>query len=162
MLSVPAAQRALAVGAQFLVAPNTAPEVIAVARDAGRPIISGALTPTEVVAAWNLGVSAVKVFPIDSVGGPSYAKSLVGPLPHIPLVASGGVGDDDVAPYLAAGCAAVCVGDALVDTDAARRGDRDSISAYARAFLSRVSERAGEGTLPSGVSWSTEPGTDER
>lgn len=163
VLSTTDAERALAVGAQFIVSPITVPKVVAAVREAGRPVIPGALTPTEVSAAWDLGASAVKVFPIDSVGGPAYVRALAGPLEHIPLVVSGGVSAKDMTAYLDAGCAAVCLGGALVDTGAARRGDHDGVAAYARAALAALSSRRDPSAAPQGLAASpAEPSADEQ
>lgn len=108
------AEAALEAGAAFLVTPAAAPAVIA--HVAGRvPVIAGALTPSEIVAAHVAGAALVKVFPVSAVGGASYIKAVRGPLPDIELVATGGVTPGDAGAYLRAGCAAVGLGGALDD-----------------------------------------------
>lgn len=102
-------RRAIDAGARFVVSPHTAPDVVTSALDAGVAVLPGALTPTEVVDAWALGASAVKLFPA-SVGGPDYLRSLRGPLAGIPIVPTGGVDGSNAAEYLAAGATAVGVG----------------------------------------------------
>lgn len=100
-------QRAIAAGAQFLFTPHTDPAMIRAAVAAGVPIVPGALSPTEIVAAWHAGASAVKVFPISAVGGASYIKSLQGPLGHIPLIPTGGVTLENAKEFISAGAIAV-------------------------------------------------------
>jgi 2-dehydro-3-deoxyphosphogluconate aldolase/(4S)-4-hydroxy-2-oxoglutarate aldolase len=109
VMSVAEAEVARAAGATFLVAPHTDPTVARWAVERGIPMIPGAFTPTEVVAAWNLGVAAVKVFPA-SVGGPGLLKALRGPLGGLPLIPTGGVTADNAAEFLSAGAVAVGLG----------------------------------------------------
>jgi 2-dehydro-3-deoxyphosphogluconate aldolase/(4S)-4-hydroxy-2-oxoglutarate aldolase len=111
----PADVRAAAnAGARFLVAPNTDPVVVAAAGETACPMIPGAFTPTEVAAAWRLGVAAVKLFPA-SVGGPSLVRSIKGPLTSIPLMVTGGIQADNVAAFLLAGASMAGVGGWLVN-----------------------------------------------
>jgi len=100
------ARRAVAAGAMFLVTPNTDTRVIEYARANAAPVIAGALTPTEVHAAWSAGADMVKIFPCRAFG-PSYIRELLGPFDAIPLVAVGGVDLDNVGEYFAAGARAV-------------------------------------------------------
>jgi 2-dehydro-3-deoxyphosphogluconate aldolase/(4S)-4-hydroxy-2-oxoglutarate aldolase len=100
---------ATAAGARFLVAPNTDPVVVAAAEEAACPMVPGAFTPTEVAAAWGLGVAAVKLFPA-SVGGPNFVRSIKGPLASIPLMVTGGIQADNVGAFLQAGAAVAGVG----------------------------------------------------
>ncbi|MFS0892693.1 bifunctional 4-hydroxy-2-oxoglutarate aldolase/2-dehydro-3-deoxy-phosphogluconate aldolase [Microbacterium sp. 179-I 3D3 NHS] len=125
----------VAAGASFIVAPGTNAEVIRAAQDHDVPMIAGALTPTEVETAHRLGSAAVKVFPAGSVGGPLYIGELKGPLPHIPLVVSGGVTRKTAPSYFAAGAHAVCVGRDLFTSDALARRDIDELALEARRFL---------------------------
>ncbi len=106
------AERAVAAGAMFMVSPNFEPTVIEYARSKAVPIIAGALTPTEVYAAWSAGADMVKVFPCRTLG-PSYIHELRGPFDHIPLVAVGGVNLTNLAEYFRAGAAAVGAGASL-------------------------------------------------
>jgi 2-dehydro-3-deoxyphosphogluconate aldolase/(4S)-4-hydroxy-2-oxoglutarate aldolase len=124
--------RAEEAGAQFIVTPAvTASVAEAVAR--GIPVLAGALTPTEALAALGLGATAVKLFPA-SIGGPAYLRALRDPLPHVPFIPVGGVDVASAADYLAAGAVAVGVGSPLVG-DASRGGDLDALRARAAAFL---------------------------
>lgn len=98
---------AIAAGAQFVFTPHVDPILIQIAMDSGVPMIPGALSPTEIVTAWQAGASCVKVFPVQAVGGTSYIKSLQGPLGHIPLIPTGGVTVENAKAFLAAGAIAV-------------------------------------------------------
>jgi 2-dehydro-3-deoxyphosphogluconate aldolase / (4S)-4-hydroxy-2-oxoglutarate aldolase len=104
---------AVEAGAQGCVAPVLRPEVVDACRDAGVPSIPGAMTPTEVETAWQLGAAMVKVFPAARLG-PEYVRDLRGPLHDVPLLATGGVDASNAAAFLRAGAEAVGVGSALV------------------------------------------------
>jgi 2-dehydro-3-deoxyphosphogluconate aldolase/(4S)-4-hydroxy-2-oxoglutarate aldolase len=132
------ARACLDAGAQFLVSPNTVPGVIEVGLAAGVGVIAGGLTPTEVAKAWDMGVSAVKVFPVNAVGGASYIRSLAEPLPDVLFVVSGGITISDVRDYLMAGCSAVCLGPEMVDKNGAATRDTEAIAKYARRVLTGV------------------------
>jgi 2-dehydro-3-deoxyphosphogluconate aldolase / (4S)-4-hydroxy-2-oxoglutarate aldolase len=125
-------------GARFVVAPIVDVATIAACRRADIPVLPGALTPTEVVQAWRAGADFVKVFPCGAVGGASYLKALKAPLPHIPLVPTGGVTLDNVGALFAAGASAVGVGGDLCDVQAIRGGRRDKVIAAARAYVSAI------------------------
>lgn len=113
VLSVDEAARAVDAGARLLVAPGTDPEVIAEARRSGALAVPGAFTATEVLRATAAGAEAVKVFPVGPVG-PAYLEALRGPLSDVPFVPTGGLGLDDIAPFIAAGATAVGLGGCLV------------------------------------------------
>lgn len=112
-------------GAEFLVSPHFDETLVNAALDRGVPFLPGALTPTEVIRAWNGGASCVKLFPGSAVG-PGYVKALRGPLPHIPLMPTGGVDEKNLQEWLAAGVIAVGMGGALAT------GSLESIEAAAR------------------------------
>jgi 2-dehydro-3-deoxyphosphogluconate aldolase / (4S)-4-hydroxy-2-oxoglutarate aldolase len=112
------AKSCIASGAEFIVSPALNLETIAYCREQGVAVMPGALTPTEVVQAWNAGADFVKVFPAGAVGGPSYLKSLKAPLPQIELVPTGGVSLKTAADFIRAGAAALGVGSDLVDVKA--------------------------------------------
>jgi 2-dehydro-3-deoxyphosphogluconate aldolase/(4S)-4-hydroxy-2-oxoglutarate aldolase len=107
------ARASLDAGAEFLVTPIVAPAVLALGVAAGVPVLCGALTPTEAHAAWSAGASAVKIFPASAVR-PSYLRELRGPFPDLDAMPSGGVGFDDIVPWLAAGACAVSLGGSLI------------------------------------------------
>lgn len=130
-----AAEAAVAAGAAFVVSPGLQTDVVAAALDAEVPVVPGALTPSEIMTAWAAGATAVKVFPVSSVGGPSYVRAVRAPLPHIPLVVSGGVRPSDVDDYLAAGATGISLGSSLIDAEAAATGDVDAVHRQALARL---------------------------
>lgn len=125
-------------GAQYIVTPIFAPEVISVAQRCGVPVICGAYTPTEVFQAWQGGADMVKVFPA-SLGGPEYIEILQEPFPQVPLVPGGGVKLNNTAAYLRAGAAALAVGTNLVGKRAVESNDYTAITSNAHAFAHAVS-----------------------
>lgn len=106
-------EAALEAGAQFLVSPHTALDLVPHAQAAGVPMILGALTPTEIIQAWQAGADAVKVFPVMALGGASYVQMLRQPFPEIPLIPSGGIPWSEVIPLLKVGAIAVGMGSQL-------------------------------------------------
>jgi 2-dehydro-3-deoxyphosphogluconate aldolase/(4S)-4-hydroxy-2-oxoglutarate aldolase len=132
VLDVEDAKSCIASGAQFVVSPALNLETIAYCREQGVVVMPGALTPTEVVQAWNAGADFVKVFPAGAVGGPSYLKSLKAPLPQIELVPTGGVNLKTAADFIKAGAAALGVGADLV------AGQSAEITEKARQFVEIV------------------------
>jgi 2-dehydro-3-deoxyphosphogluconate aldolase/(4S)-4-hydroxy-2-oxoglutarate aldolase len=118
VLDAETATECISSGAQFVVSPALNLETIACCRRLDIAVMPGALTPTEVVQAWNAGADFVKVFPAGAVGGPSYLKALKAPLPQIELVPTGGVSLKTAADFIKAGAAALGVGADLVDLKA--------------------------------------------
>jgi 2-dehydro-3-deoxyphosphogluconate aldolase / (4S)-4-hydroxy-2-oxoglutarate aldolase len=129
---------ALLAGAEFIVTPSLDPRVIEVARRYSKPCFPGALTPTEVVAAWQAGADMVKIFPCGPVGGPKYIKALKGPFPQIDFVPTGGVNLETTPEFIKAGAAAVAAGGELVDAKALREGNLEVITSNARKFVEAV------------------------
>jgi 2-dehydro-3-deoxyphosphogluconate aldolase/(4S)-4-hydroxy-2-oxoglutarate aldolase len=127
-------------GARFVVSPALNLDTIACCRQRDIAVMPGALTPTEVVQAWNAGADFVKVFPAGAVGGPSYLKALKAPLPHIRLVPTGGVSLKTAADFIRAGAAALGVGADLVDINAIREGQSALITERAKQFIEIVRE----------------------
>jgi len=134
------ANKCVQAGAHFIVSPALNEETIAFCRRNDVAVFPGALTPTEVVHAWNAGADAVKVFPAGAVGGASYLKALKAPLPQIELVPTGGVSLKTAADFIKAGAMALGVGADLVDTKALREGRDEVIAERAREFLEIVRE----------------------
>ena len=132
------ADKCIQAGAQFIVSPALNEETIAFCRARDIAIFPGALTPTEVVRAWNAGADAVKVFPAGAVGGASYLKALKAPLPQIELIPTGGVSLKTAADFIKAGAMALGVGADLVDMKALREGNDDLITERARQFIEIV------------------------
>jgi 2-dehydro-3-deoxyphosphogluconate aldolase/(4S)-4-hydroxy-2-oxoglutarate aldolase len=125
-------------GAEFIVSPHLDPLVVNAALAAGLAVVPGTLTPSEIVAAFALGASAAKVFPMQAVGGLSYLKAVSEPLPDIPLVASGGITPSEVPAYFEAGAYGVCLGDVLWRWSDAAQGDVDAIRAVATEVLRAI------------------------
>jgi 2-dehydro-3-deoxyphosphogluconate aldolase / (4S)-4-hydroxy-2-oxoglutarate aldolase len=134
VLDAETARACMLAGAQFLVAPGLNSKTIEMARRYSRPMFPGALTPTEVLAAWEAGADAIKVFPCNAVGGAKYIKALKAPFPHIELFPTGGVNLETLADFLTAGSAAVGVGSELVDAKSAADGGYHLITERARQF----------------------------
>jgi 2-dehydro-3-deoxyphosphogluconate aldolase/(4S)-4-hydroxy-2-oxoglutarate aldolase len=132
------ARACILAGAQFVVSPATNPATIACCRRYGIPIMPGALTPTEVVAAWEAGADMVKVFPCSALGGASYIKALKAPLPQIDLIPTGGVNLETAAAFIKAGSTALGVGADLVDLKALREGQDALLTERARKLVEIV------------------------
>lgn len=147
VLDAQTAAACIAAGAKFIVSPALNPETIAFCREHDVAVMPGALTPTEIVTAWNAGADFVKVFPCGALGGASYIKSLKAPLPQIELVPTGGVTLTTAASFIQAGAAAIGVGADLVDVKAIRAGEADKITAAAQAYVAAIrSARASSAT----------------
>jgi len=129
---------ALLAGAEFIVTPSLNPHVIEVARRYSKACFPGALTPTEIVTAWEAGADMVKVFPCGPVGGPSYIKALKGPFPQIDFVPTGGVNLETTPQFIKAGAAAVAVGGELVNAKILEEGKLEVVVAIARKFIEAV------------------------
>jgi 2-dehydro-3-deoxyphosphogluconate aldolase/(4S)-4-hydroxy-2-oxoglutarate aldolase len=140
VLDAETAKACIAAGAQFIVSPALNMETIAYCRAQDVAVMPGALTPTEVVQAWNAGADLVKVFPAGAVGGASYLKALKAPLPQIELVPTGGVSLKTAADFIKAGAAALGVGADLVDIKAIREGQSMIITERAKQFVQIVRE----------------------
>jgi len=132
------ANECISIGAQFVVSPALNLETIACCQKRDIAVMPGALTPTEVVQAWNAGADFVKVFPAGAVGGPSYLKALKAPLPQIELVPTGGVSLTTAGDFIRAGAAALGVGTDLVDINAIREGQSAVITERAKQFIEIV------------------------
>lgn len=131
------ARAAVNAGAGFLVTPDVNEGVAEAARDLEVPFFLGALTPTEVARAWDLGSTAVKIFPARAFG-PGYLKDLHGPFPDLPLLPSGGISDANAREFLTAGAAAVCAGTSVVPPAGVAAGEYDDITTRARAFVAAL------------------------
>jgi len=138
VLDPESARTCILAGARFIVSPALNLETIACCRELDVAVIPGALTPTEIVMAWNAGGDLVKVFPAGAMGGASYIKSLKAPLPQIELIPTGGVTLANAAGFIQAGAAALGVGADLVDISAIRSGQTEKITHAARAFVEAV------------------------
>lgn len=144
VLDVNTAVRCVDAGAQFLVSPGFDGATVAWAVDHGVLMAAGALTPTEVITAWHAGSDFVKIFPCSAVGGAKYIKVLRGPLPHIPMIPTGGVNLETAAEFLKAGAVALGVGGELVLADALKRRQPERIVELARRYGEIVAEARSE------------------
>jgi 2-dehydro-3-deoxyphosphogluconate aldolase/(4S)-4-hydroxy-2-oxoglutarate aldolase len=124
-------------GAHYLVSPVCEPNLVKSMVDSGLLTMAGALTPTEVLQAYNLGVDVVKIFP-GSLGGPAYVKALKGPFPYIPMMPTGGVSASNVAEWFATGVVAVGAGSELCPPQLAKEGKYDEITRRAAEFVQVV------------------------
>jgi 2-dehydro-3-deoxyphosphogluconate aldolase/(4S)-4-hydroxy-2-oxoglutarate aldolase len=137
VLDAISAREAILAGAQFLVTPTVKLDVLEVAHRYGVPAIIGAMTPTEILTAWEAGADMVKVFPA-SILGPKYLQEIHGPLPQIPLVPTGGITADNAGDFIRAGAVAVCVGSWLVDKKAVAEGRFEVLTERARQLVEAV------------------------
>lgn len=128
---------AIIAGAEFVVSPVTKSEVIRVCNRYGKPIASGAFTPTEALLAHELGADFVKLFPADSVG-PVYIKNLLAPLPMLKIIPTGGVTPETAGAFLSAGCVALGAGSSLVSKEALKKSDWGAITATAKRFVAAI------------------------
>jgi 2-dehydro-3-deoxyphosphogluconate aldolase / (4S)-4-hydroxy-2-oxoglutarate aldolase len=141
------ATRCIGAGARFITSPGFIPEVVAYTSKMNVVVLPGALTPTEVIAAWKAGSDFVKIFPTGHLGGVQYVRALKVPLPQIPLIASGGVNQLTATDFIIAGATAIGVGGVLLPREALHFRQEDRIRELAGRFLSMVRDaRALAGT----------------
>ena len=138
------ARRCLDAGAGFLTSPGLDLAIVEFAVKRGVVILPGALTPSEVMAAWKAGADFVKVFPCSQVGGPDYIRALKKPFPQIPLIASGGVNQKNAAEFILAGAAALGIGQHLIHQNAIKRRQREWIHELARRYINMVIDARSE------------------
>ena len=132
------ARSCMLAGAQFFVTPNLRLSTIAMCKRYSKVICVGALTPTEVVTAWEAGADVIKIFPADAVGGPKYIRALKAPLPHVEMIPTGGVTIETTPEFLRAGAAAVAAGGELVNAKLIADGNYAEIESRAKQFLEAV------------------------
>ena len=126
-------------GGHYLVTPTTQPEIIRTGKALGLGLYPGAFTPSEILAAYEAGADAVKVFPASCLG-PGYIKAIRAPLSHVPLMAVGGVNEKNAADFMKAGCVGLGVGGNLVNKEWIRDGEWEKITALAKEFKKAVAE----------------------
>ena len=134
------ARACMLAGAQFIVSPALNLKTIELCQRYSVPVCPGALTPTEVVTAWQAGADFVKVFPCSAMGGASYIKGLKAPLPQVELIPTGGVNLNTAADFIRAGSSALGIGADLVDLTALREGNAAKITEAARRFVQIVKD----------------------
>ena len=137
VLDAETARAAILAGAQFVFAPTFNPAVIEMGHRYDKPVVPGALTPTEILSAWQAGADMVKVFPANHFG-PKYFKDIKAPLPQVKLTPTGGVDLDTAADWLRAGAAALGVGSALVKKDLIAARDWTGLASLAGQFVEIV------------------------
>jgi 2-dehydro-3-deoxyphosphogluconate aldolase/(4S)-4-hydroxy-2-oxoglutarate aldolase len=137
---VETARRCIDAGAQFLTSTGLNVDLVHFAVGRNVVVFPGALTPTEIMAAWEVEPDFVKIFPCASVGGPAYIRALRGPFPHIPLIASGGVNQQTAGDFILAGATALGIGGELIPHEAIQRRQEHRIGELARRFLAIVKE----------------------
>jgi 2-dehydro-3-deoxyphosphogluconate aldolase/(4S)-4-hydroxy-2-oxoglutarate aldolase len=131
-------------GAQFFVTPTLRLSTIEMVKRYSKVICAGAMTPTEVLTAWEAGADVVKVFPANAMGGPKYIKALKGPLPHIQMIPTGGVNLETAGDFLKAGACAVAVGGELVDAKLIKENRYDEMEARTRQYLQAIATARAE------------------
>jgi 2-dehydro-3-deoxyphosphogluconate aldolase/(4S)-4-hydroxy-2-oxoglutarate aldolase len=132
------ARACMLAGARFFVTPALNLATIEMAHRYSKPIMPGALTPTEVLAAWQAGADVVKVFPASAAGGPKYIKALKGPFPQIEMIPTGGVNLETTGDFLRAGACAVAVGGELIDAQNIKDGRYEVFEERARQYLAII------------------------
>jgi 2-dehydro-3-deoxyphosphogluconate aldolase/(4S)-4-hydroxy-2-oxoglutarate aldolase len=137
VLDAETARVAILSGAEFIVAPCVSLDVIELCRRYSKPVMPGALTPTEVVTAWQAGADIVKIFPSE-LTGPKYIKSLKAPLPQVRMMPTGGVNLETAEEFLKAGSCALGIGSSLVEPKAVASGDLKRIETLARQYVEIV------------------------
>jgi len=140
VLDADLARQAIDAGARFLTCPGFVPEMVAYVNKADVVVFPGALTPTEVIAAWKAGSDFVKIFPLAPVGGVQYVRALKVPLPQIPLIATGGVNQLTAFDFILAGASAIGVGKELLPKESLELRQEQRIHELARRFLTMVRE----------------------
>jgi 2-dehydro-3-deoxyphosphogluconate aldolase/(4S)-4-hydroxy-2-oxoglutarate aldolase len=138
------ARACMLAGAEFFVTPNLRLSTIEMAKRYSKVICPGALTPTEVITAWEAGADVVKIFPCGNVGGAKYIKALKGPFPQIEMIPTGGVNLETAGDFLKAGACAVAVGGELVDAKTIKEGRFDIIENRARQYLAAIAKARSE------------------
>jgi 2-dehydro-3-deoxyphosphogluconate aldolase/(4S)-4-hydroxy-2-oxoglutarate aldolase len=147
VLDAETARACILAGASFVVGPALNTATIELCRRYSVAVMPGALTPTEVVTAWQAGADVVKVFPCNALGGAKYLKSLKAPLPQVEMIPTGGVSLQTAAEFIEAGALALGVGADLVDTKAIRAGEAGKVTEAARAYVAAVRAARGQASL---------------
>lgn len=138
VLDKEAVQQAADAGARFIVSPTFKPELVSASHELGLPAIPGALTPTEILTAWEAGADMVKVFPGYRLGGPAYIREVLAPLPHVKLMPTGGVKIEALGDWFAAGAVCVGVGSSFIRQDLIDAEDWAGLTEHTRVYLDAV------------------------
>lgn len=143
VLDAETARVSILTGAEFVVGPSLNEDLIRMCKRYSKIVIPGAMTPTEILRAWEMGADVVKVFPAGQLGGPGYIRAIKAPLPQVLLNPTGGVNLENAGEFIKAGASIISVGSALVDKKAVSEGKFEILTRKARQFLEEV-KRAGE------------------
>ena len=138
VLNVETARRCLDAGAHFLTSTGLVADVVEFALKNDVVVFPGAMTPTDVIAAWRMGVDFVKIFPCGPLGGPNYIRALKFPFPQVPLIATGGVNQQTAGHFILAGAAALGIGSELINPEALPMMKEEQIRELARRYLKIV------------------------
>src|SRR3982751_324602 len=144
VLDAETARACMLAGAQFFVTPSLRTSTIEMVKRYSKVICPGALTPTEVITAWEAGADVVKVFPCGNVGGAKYIKALKGPFPQIEMIPTGGVNLETAGDFLKAGACAVAVGGELIDPQTIKEGKYEVFEQRAKQYLAAVAKARAE------------------
>lgn len=142
VLDTETCRAAILAGSEFVVTPITRPEVIAMCNRYGKPVASGAYTPTEALTAYESGADFVKIFPADQLG-PQYIKNILAPMPQLQIIPTGGVTVQTAESFIKAGCVALAAGSSLVSKDVLKNKDWKTLSETAAAFVEAVKKARG-------------------
>lgn len=143
VLDVEMAKQAVQAGARYLISPNLDEDMIRYALSAGVGVFPGVMTPTEIVRAWKAGATAIKLFPMGTLGL-KYLKEVRAPLNHIPIIPTGGVNLDNIGDFFAAGAVGVGLGNSLVDKHLIESGQFDKLRELARSFARKAGVSDGD------------------
>jgi 2-dehydro-3-deoxyphosphogluconate aldolase/(4S)-4-hydroxy-2-oxoglutarate aldolase len=138
VLNVETVAACIDAGAHFITSPSLKATVVEESRKRGITVIPGAMTPTEVSAAWDLGADFIKIFPCAQIGGPNYIRALRRPFPDVPLIAAGGVNQNSAADFIRSGADVLGVGTGLVSADALNHHESKRIRELARRYVAIV------------------------
>ncbi len=140
VLDAETARACILEGAQFIVSPSTNLETIALCRRYSCTVLPGALTPTEIMTAWEAGADIIKLFPANAMGGAAYLRSIRAPLPQVQVIPTGGISLANAKEFLEAGAVALGVGADLADAGAIQQGNAGRVTQTAREYRRLVLE----------------------
>jgi len=143
VLDAETARTSILAGAEFVVSPCLNEDLIRICKRYAKMVIPGAMTPTEILKAWEMGADIVKVFPAGNLGGPKYIKAIKAPLPQILLNPTGGVNLENAAEFIRAGASIISVGSALVDKKAVAEGKFEVLTSKAKQFVEEIKKARG-------------------
>ena len=143
VLDTETARAAILAGAEYVVTPTLNAEVIKLCRRYAKPIIAGAYTPTEALAAWEAGADFIKIFPADQLG-PAYIKAIKAPLPQLEIIPTGGVDLNTAGEFIKAGCAAVAAGSSFVSKEILKNQDWPKLIETAKKFVEVIARARGK------------------